>query len=178
MDGVVADWTAGTAKLIGYRLDDPTARFPDNDWKKIREHVRLYKDLPLLPHANEMANLARRFRDELGWELVFLTAVPHKNDIHWAFWDKMKWAEKYFPDIPVHFGPFSKDKDQHCKPGDILVDDRTDNCENWEKAGGIAIKVKYNNYRQALSQVSEILEKKLALKRLRDYENKSDKKFD
>lgn len=178
MDGVVADWTAGTAQLVGYRLDDPHARFPDGDWKKIREHRRLYRDLPLMPRAFEMVDLARQFRDELGWELVFLTAVPHKNDMHYAFSDKMKWAEKYFPDIPVHFGPFSQDKDKHCKPGDILVDDRWDNCEQWEKAGGIAVRVRYDQYGNAINQLKEILEKKLALKRLRDYETGPNKKSD
>jgi hypothetical protein len=27
----------------------------------------------------------------------------------------------------------------HCLPGDVLIDDRTSNCEDWRRAGGVAI---------------------------------------
>ena len=37
------------------------------------------------------------------------------------------------------FGPYSKDKHQHCEPGDILIDDRSSNIEEWRAVGGIAI---------------------------------------
>lgn len=166
MDGVVADWIKGATDIVGYGIYDPHVRYPDEDWEKIKEHGRIYKDLPLMPDADKIVDLARKFRDELGWELLFLTAVPRFNDVHWAFWDKVKWAEKYFPDIPVHFGPYSFDKYLHCKPGDILVDDRIDNCEQWKKSGGIAVNVKYDSYKTALKEIDDILEKKLALNRL------------
>jgi 5'(3')-deoxyribonucleotidase len=67
---------------------------------------------------------------------MFLTAVPKGNDVPWAFYDKVVWVQNYFPDIPVMFGPFSKDKWQHCKPGDILIDDRKSNIAEWQAAGG------------------------------------------
>ena len=37
------------------------------------------------------------------------------------------------------FGPYSHDKHVHCLPGDVLIDDRTSNCEDWRRAGGVAI---------------------------------------
>lgn len=141
LDGVVADWITGVAKIVGYELSDPNAYYPPEDWIKIRDNQRMFLELPKMKHADEMVALARKFRDELGYELVFLTAIPHYNDIHWVFWDKMSWVQKYYPDIPVHFGPYSQDKQKHCKPGDILVDDRPDNCDQWTQAGGIAVKV-------------------------------------
>jgi PAS domain-containing protein len=168
MDGVVADWNRGVARIIGYMADDAKVKYPDSDWRKIRSHTRLYRDLPLMPQAEEMANLARRFRDELSWELVFLTAVPHKNDLHYAFYDKVIWGQRNFPDIPVHFGPYSRDKHVHCRPGDILIDDRSDNCEQWREAGGVAVQVDYDYYGRALKELGEILEKKLSLRRLTD----------
>lgn len=167
MDGVVADWVAGAAQIVGYRLTDPNQLYPDSDWQKVRNDQRIFRDLPLMPYANEIVDTARRFRDELGWELVFLTAIPHYNDVHWAFWDKMKWAEKHFPDIPVHFGPYSGDKRDHCTPGDVLVDDRADNCMQWQGAGGVAIRVLDTGvaYRELLT----LLENKLSLQRLVSY---------
>lgn len=163
MDGVVADWNEGAARIVGYHMPDPNAYYPQEDWVKIRDHQRMFLDLPLMEKANDMANLARKFRDELGYDLMFLTAVPHYNDIHWAFWDKCIWAQTHFSDIPVHFGPYSGDKQKHCIPGDILVDDRYDNCDHWKAAGGRAIHVT-RDYDLALKQLTDIFNKELVEK--------------
>jgi hypothetical protein len=57
----------------------------------------------------------------------------------YAAQDKVWWADKHFPGIPVFLGPFSHDKWRHCKnPDDILIDDRHSNCHEWIAAGGIA----------------------------------------
>lgn len=166
LDGVIADWAAGAEKIIGYRIDDASQHYPDEDWQKLHTHGRLFQDLPKMKQADEMVELARKFRDDLGYELVFLTAIPHNNDMPYAFWDKMLWAQKYYPDIPVHFGPYSVDKQVHCNYGDILVDDRHDNCKQWEAAGGTAVQVPYDQYSTALNKLDTILERKLALQRL------------
>ena len=71
----------------------------------------------------------------------------------WAFYDKVIWAVKYFPDIPVMFGPHSTDKYKHCQKGDILVDDRLDNCQAWTQAGGISYCVTDNDLSWAIDQV-------------------------
>jgi hypothetical protein len=159
MDGVVADWEAGVAEFIGYTLEDPTAHYPASDWQKIRAHVRLFRHLPKMQRADEMVNIARKFRDELGYELIFLTAVPHYNDIHWAFYDKVLWALDNYPDIPVHFGPFAADKQRHCQPGDILVDDRQDNCQHWAAASGIPVNVP-REYEPALVELEALFNSK------------------
>jgi 5'(3')-deoxyribonucleotidase len=158
MDGVVADWIEGAAVIVGYRMADPNAYYPPEDWEKIKQNQRMFLDLPLMPKANQMANLARRFRDELGYNLMFLTAIPHYNDIPWAFWDKCIWAQAHFSDIPVHFGPYSDDKQKHCLPGDILVDDRPDNCKYWKDSGGVIVHVT-NDYDLALQQLQELFDK-------------------
>jgi hypothetical protein len=58
--------------------------------------------------------------------------------VPFAAYDKVLWATERFERIPVLFGPFSHDKWRHCQPGDILIDDRTSNCEEWTRAGGQA----------------------------------------
>jgi hypothetical protein len=57
----------------------------------------------------------------------------------------MRWVDNYIlrelsgkANIPVFFGPYAYDKHKHCEIGDILIDDRQSNCEEWEAAGGIA----------------------------------------
>ena len=141
MDGVVADWRTNARRVIGSDLTDPQQRYSPEDWDRLRSNGRIFRDLPLMTGAEDLVRQARGFRDDLGWELLFLTAIPHNNDVPWVFHDKIEWVGRYFPDIPVHFGPYSEDKWRHCRPGDILVDDRLDNCQQWRAAGGTAIRV-------------------------------------
>ena len=138
MDGVVADWRSNATRVIGYDCLDPKQHYPAEDWLKLKLDPHLFLHLDLMPRAQELVALARQYRDHLGWELLFLTAIPHNNDVPWTFHDKFTWGQRYFPDIPIHFGPYSEDKHRHCRPGDILVDDRSDNCSQWRMAAGIA----------------------------------------
>jgi hypothetical protein len=50
------------------------------------------------------------------------------------------------------FGPYSKDKKDHCVSGDILLDDRKSNIDEWNQAGGIGIL-----YRNDLDRVIDFL---------------------
>lgn len=145
MDGVVADWDSEIARLLGRpqpRMDPKTYyKNTPAEWNTIKNHHRVYSLLPKMARADELVTIARVYRDHLDWDLKFLTAVPHADDVPWAFWDKCNWVLKYYPDIPVFFGPHSVDKWRHCRSGDILVDDRPDNCASWLGAGGLAFKV-------------------------------------
>jgi hypothetical protein len=69
----------------------------------------------------------------------------------------MSWAREHFPDIPVHFGPYSEDKQDHTLPGDILVDDRGSNCVEWESRGGIAVHVTNNDLKPTIEKLRELL---------------------
>lgn len=172
MDGVVADWESAAAEFLGRPMRDPDTlthyRNTVEEWARIKTQTRFYRDLPLMPRVDELVHLARQYRDTLGWHLLFLTAVPAKDDIHWAFYDKVLWAQQHFPDIPVHFGPHSYEKQNHCTPGDILVDDRPDNCEQWRAAGGLAFKVNKNDLGTVLDLISADLRTRVELKNQRD----------
>jgi hypothetical protein len=86
-----------------------------------------------------------------------LTAIPHKNDMHDTFHDKVDWMAERWPEVRVHFGPYSQDKQHHCEPGDILVDDRTSNCQEWAARGGIAVQVT-KDYGWALHQLQQVFD--------------------
>ena len=137
MDGVVADFDSHCTYILGKRNEDHG--WPDEDWAKIRARPRIYGELPKTKEADALVEYCRYLRDTRNYELLFLTAVPKGNDVHWAFYDKVLWAQKYFPDIPVHFGPFAKNKKEHCKPGDILIDDRPSNIIEWGEVDGHGI---------------------------------------
>jgi 5'(3')-deoxyribonucleotidase len=166
MDGVIADWDSGAARVLGGPLREKLInghyKNTDEEWIKLRNEHRMYRDLPLMPHAEILVELGRQYRDRLGWELRFLTAVPKNDDMPWAFSDKVLWALERFPDIPVFFGPHSTDKYKHCLQGDILVDDRNDNCLSWTAAGGLAVRVKSHDIRPAIQQVRIDLNQRMA----------------
>lgn len=171
MDGVLADFNAKAREVLGATQADERAaaqrgRWPAEDWAKLRDIPNFYYVLPKTPFADELVTLARRFRDELGWTLRVLTAIPKGNDMPDAFQDKLEWMRERYPDIRVHFGPYSHDKQHHAEPGDVLVDDRASNCSEWSSKGGQAIRVHDTDPRAALEELAQLLERKLALKRL------------
>lgn len=137
MDGVVADFDEYAKRTLG--LPPSQGIYPDDKWAKLAENPRLYRDLIKTPCADELVDYCRDLCGHRKYLLRFLTAVPKGNDVPWAFMDKVVWAQLWFPDIPVMFGPFSKDKHIHCKAGDILIDDRRSNIDEWRAAGGIAV---------------------------------------
>lgn len=137
MDGVVADFDEYAARTLG--LPPSSGIYPDEIWYKLASNKRLYRDLKTTSYAYELVRFCIKFCLQKNYEYAFLTAVPKGNDVPWAFYDKMMWAQKYFPGTPVMFGPYSKDKYVHCQPGDILIDDRTSNIEEWRVAGGLGI---------------------------------------
>lgn len=139
MDDVVADWMQH-ARSIVKRNWNYGQRIPETDWQRLKDNKRFYRHLPKKPGADELVAFCKDLlRTGKAESLVFLTALPHDYSMPLAAQDKVWWANDHFPGIHVTFGPYSHDKWRHCKQlGDILIDDRTSNCEEWIAAGGRA----------------------------------------
>lgn len=152
MDGVVADFDEYAMRTLG--VPPSQGIYADDIWKKLASNPRIYKDLNKTPYADQLFFECSKFVRQHNYQLMFLTAVPKGNDVPWAFYDKIYWARHNFPTIPVMFGPYSKDKHRHCKAGDVLIDDRISNIEEWRAAGGIGIL--HRNYEETLSQLKKL----------------------
>jgi 5'(3')-deoxyribonucleotidase len=138
MDDVVADWMPA-ARAIVNRNWEYGERIPDSDWDKVKAKARFYRDLPIKSGAYELVEYCKQLTSNTNGTLQFLTALPHDYSVPHASYDKVMWATERFPDIPVLFGIYSYDKWKHCKNStDVLIDDRTSNCEEWINAGGQA----------------------------------------
>lgn len=138
MDGVVADFDGAVQAILGRdpRVDQ---RYPESEWGKVRQYQRIYRDLPLCREANVLVQGIRQLAQTRQKQVLFLTAVPKDNDFPWAFADKIAWAQRHFPDVPVWFGPYSFDKHLRAEPQDVLIDDRVSNIDEWRAAGGHGI---------------------------------------
>ncbi len=140
MDDVVADWM-GYARAY---LKEPTWQegkmLPEHKWRSLKDDQRMYSKLSLKEGAVDLVNWCKEYvKKNPNVGLFFLTAVPHNNDMPWSFHDKVEWAQKHFPGIPVFFGPYSHDKWVRCEsPDDILIDDRRSNNDEWRRQGGRA----------------------------------------
>jgi 5'(3')-deoxyribonucleotidase len=139
MDGVVADFDTFASELLGRKIGWHDSKFDltKDEWLKLAAVDRLYYQLPLMPDATKLIayvkSLSTRFH------VQFLTAVPRRTTMADARADKQAWVDKYFPGMKMDIGPFSHDKQKWCHPGDILIDDRPSNINEWSAAGGIAI---------------------------------------
>jgi 5'(3')-deoxyribonucleotidase len=139
MDDVVADWFGFASDYLGKTWEPHVERIPQEDWNRLAKQQRMYRHLPVKEGAHDLVNYCRDLKaNGIVEDLKFLTAVPKDNDVPYAFQDKVLWALERFERIPVLFGPHSYDKWRHCLPGDILIDDRPSNCEEWINAGGMA----------------------------------------
>lgn len=152
MDGVMA----GFDKYVKPKLGRSVGQNPgekditEGEWTWLREtHPHLFGELPVCDGAFEFAQYLRenymyvkdmQYVAHPGAFVVeFLTAIPRSASFKYACTDKIMWCGQNFPDFPVCIGPYAKDKMKLSKVGDILIDDRVDNVEQWAAMGGQAI---------------------------------------
>ena len=144
MDGVIADFDKFLFDKMGRTF--PHNIGPAEDvlmWDFLQNVDRLYWHLPPTEYAFELMDMVL----STGANVEILTAIPRRTAILGAEKDKRDWMIKYFGNaIKVNIGPFSKDKWKHAKAGDILIDDRPDNIDEWNAAGGIGILHLYEDF--------------------------------
>ena len=138
MDDVVADWIGHARRYLDVPAWRAGQMLPDTQWRSLLNDQRMYRNLEVKEGARELVQWVTEYTTKTKDGLYFLSAIPHGNDMPWAVQDKVFWGQEHFPYIPVFLGPYSHEKFMHCKPNDILIDDRHSNCEEWQRAGGRA----------------------------------------
>lgn len=155
MDGVASDLNRYAEQLLGEKVDLLVEGHGlDHCWRTIEKCSRFYRELPVFEEVYELVNFIEQQLDR--YNFAFLTAIPFNHFMPWVHHDKVEWAQHYFPGVPVFFGPFSKEKYKHAKIGDILIDDRLSNCNEWAAAGGIAIR-HLGNYEDTLDSLKKVV---------------------
>lgn len=143
-DGVLADFDKGATAILGlapraYEKKHGIGRF----WQKLASAPDFYFGLPLMPDAMELFAAVRHLHP------VILTGLPRGN---WAADQKVRWAAQYFPGTKI-ITTLARDKRDHAREGDVLVDDQLKHRHLWEEVGGIFI-----HHRDARRTIDELAE--------------------
>ena len=129
-DGVLADFDRGATAVLGlppraYEKRHGIGRF----WRKLAQAPDFYFGLPLMDDAIELFEGVRHL------DPIILTGLPRGN---WAADQKVRWAAEYFPGTRI-ITTLARDKRDHAKEGDVLVDDQTRHRHLWEEVGGVFV---------------------------------------
>ena len=129
-DGVLADFDKGATAVLGlppraFEKRHGLGRF----WQKLATAPDFYFGLPLMPDAMELFDAVKHL------DPIILTGLPRGN---WAADQKVRWAAQYFPGTRI-ITTMARDKRNHAKAGDVLVDDQDRHRGLWEEVGGVFI---------------------------------------
>lgn len=141
-DGVLADFDQGATAVLGL----PPRAFEKRHglgkfWQKLAKAPNFYFSLPLMPDAMELFEAVRHLNP------VILTGLPRGN---WAADQKVRWAAQHFPGTRI-ITTMARDKRNHAKEGDVLVDDLEKHRLLWEEVGGVFV-----HHRSAGQSIAEL----------------------
>lgn len=146
-DGVLADFDHGAQAILGATPDAFVARKGmGRFWQELARSPDFYARLPLMPDAMQLFEAVRHL------DPVILTGLPRGN---WAADQKVRWAAEHFPGTHI-ITCLAVDKRDHCREGDVLVDDMLKHRHRWEEAGGIFIH--HRSADQSLRELSPYFE--------------------
>ena len=153
-DGVLADFDTGATAILGLPPDAFEARHgPSRFWRKLAEAPDFYFGLPLLPDAKALFEAVKQF------DPIILTGLPQGN---WATDQKVRWAARHFPGTRI-ITTLARDKRDHCREGDVLVDDQLRHAQLWRDAGGIFIH--HSNAKQTLAALADYFRSRVSAPR-------------
>lgn len=138
MDNVSYDFNNGVKKLIGKSYDELTENEKLDFWH-YSFTPDFFEKLDPDPDLNECIDLLY----ENFSSVRFLTALPfHRKDLaHQCMLSKMnRVRDTVRAPIPVTFGPFAIDKQNHCINNNfVLIDDSVKNLKQWHERGGSSL---------------------------------------
>jgi hypothetical protein len=123
-DGVLADFDRGVREVTGRRPEELRAR---DMWRALARAPDFFGTLALMRDAEALWEFCRPH------EPTILTGLPLGS---WAPEQKRRWVARMLgPGVRV-ITCMSREKHRYSAPGRVLVDDRENLREAWERAGG------------------------------------------
>lgn len=130
MDGVIADFDLQFKNLTGLLPKPYEAKYgTDQFWKAIPNTPDFWADMPWMPDGKKLWNYISKYSPKL------LSAPSRDKSSRIG---KQQWVDEHLPGVKIIFKG-AKYKHEYARPNRILIDDREDNIERWNNAGGIGI---------------------------------------
>ena len=147
LDGVLADFEQGVLNKFN-KL--PNEISPAIMWSYINKSKTFFETLPWMPNGRELWNEIKQY------DPIILTGVP-RGAFTSSSEQKRRWcARELGPDVHV-ITCLSKDKPNYCIRNSVLIDDRTDNQNEWNLNGGTFIL--YHKGEEYLDKILERIHK-------------------
>lgn len=144
-DGVLADFDQGSRTLLGMSAREFIAKYGRATfWKRLAKAPNFYGDLPETSDARILFGGVKHLGPTI------LTGLPIGK---WAAPQKIEWTAEHFPGVPI-ITCLARDKHNHMKAGDVLVDDREKHRATYEAAG--VVFVHHENAEESLRQLAAI----------------------
>lgn len=125
MDGVLVDF---------YKSADKIKASSNNQfWKQVSKiGIKFWTEMDEIPEIRKLVELYK----EEGKDISVLSKLP-MTDTGNAYIGKSLWLHKHYPNTFHTIILTTGNKSRFCKPGDILIDDKETNINDWVKHGGI-----------------------------------------
>lgn len=121
------------------------------------DQTQLFKNLPRMPHFNQIVDIVRQFERE-GVIVSILTSLGNmglETNIHAQ---KKYWLNKHGLGDLCYLGVLSCDQKQYlAHPGALLIDDSPSNCEQFVDRGGYSVNYSKFNHYECMDQIKEFL---------------------
>jgi hypothetical protein len=146
-DGVLADFNGYAESVFGEHPRSAQDRLGSGEfWLRLRTHKDFFRKLNVLPEGKKLYEAIQHL------DPVILTGCPLGG---WAEPQKTAWAAEHFPGVRI-ICCISRNKRDHMRPGDILIDDYLKYRKMWIGAGGRFIH--FQNADQALGELNATLD--------------------
>lgn len=138
MDGVFVDFDTHFEKLHGLH---PKIVGEENFWKVFdTKRDGFFRDCPPFEGHLGFLDYILEIADVFDYEVEMLTALPRRSTHPTALQEKQDWMNMHgMGHVKMNVGPYAIDKQKWCNSGDILIDDKDLNIQQWESKGGVAI---------------------------------------
>ncbi len=162
LDGVLVDFVNGVFRFhnfyipwpeIGWEFDKKSGLSPDAFWGALG--TKFWSTLGSTQECSAIINAAEK---KFGKDNVFLCSSPCGTP--GCTTGKAAWVDDHLPGYARRL-ILTNRKEVFSGPGRVLIDDRDENVEGWEKLGGVSVLVPrpWNKTRNASTDVTDIVVK-------------------
>lgn len=130
MDGVLVDFEKGYEELTGKNIRGQHIKGDADFWQPISDAGEdFWTNLEWMNDGKQLWSYIEKYNPKL------LSAPSREKSSRTG---KEKWVEENLPNVPLILKSADQ-KQLYASPKSILIDDRKDNIQRWNEAGGIGI---------------------------------------